>query len=122
MDLSANSDVECYHCGQKGHKKKTVLNYKINLGTIKVMERARARARARETRNSRATVIIVENLAIKRLIVGRNTRRRNQLNIGRMMQTAPMWTFWLQILKGWKSWTLRNNYSWAMVSWEKKVI
>ncbi len=22
MTLSANSDVECYHCGQKGHKKK----------------------------------------------------------------------------------------------------
>ncbi len=52
-------------------RKITVRNYETNLGTIKVM------ARVTERRNSRATATIVENLVIKRLIVGKNTRRRN---------------------------------------------
>ncbi len=82
---------------RRGTRKTTFQNYEINLGTIKVMANAKGR------RNSRATATMMENLAIKRPIVGRNTRRRNQLNIGRMMPVAPMWTFWSQILKGWKS-------------------
>ncbi len=43
MTLGANSDIKFYHCGQKGHKKRTVQSYNINLGAIRVTKRARER-------------------------------------------------------------------------------
>ncbi len=88
---------------KRGTRKTTFQNYEIILGTIKGMANTRGR------RSSRATETIVGNLAIKRPIVGKNTRRRNQPNIGRMMPAALMWTFWSQILKGWTVWVQRNN-------------
>ncbi len=79
---------------RRGTRKTTLHDYEINLGKIKVM------ASTKERKRSRATSTIVGNLVIRRPIVGKNTRRRNQLNIGRMIPAVPMWTFWLQILKG----------------------
>ena len=78
-------------------RKTTVQNSKINMETIKVMAITKGR------RSSRATATIVGNLAIRRPIVGRNSRRRNQINIGRMMPETLMWKFWSRILKGWIS-------------------
>ncbi len=78
---------------RRGTRKTTVQNYEINLGTIKVMVITMGR------RSSRATATIVGNLSIRRPIVGKNTRRRNHINIRRMMPAVPLWTFWLQILK-----------------------
>ncbi len=89
LALSANSDIICYHCGGKGHKKNNCPKLKINLGKTKVM------ARATKRRNSRTTATIVGNLAIRRPIVRRNTQRRNKLNIGRMIPAMPIGTFWL---------------------------
>ncbi len=78
---------------RRGTIKTTVQSYEINLGTIKVMANTRGRS-------PRATATIVGNWVIKKPIVGKNTLRRNQLTIGRMTPTAPMWTFWSQILRG----------------------
>ncbi len=65
-------------------RKITAQSYEINLGTSKVMARARARKKLRET------ATIVKNLVIKRLIVEKNTLRRNQLSIQIMTPAAHL--------------------------------
>ena len=49
--------------------------------------------RAKERRNSRATATIVENSAIKKLIVEKNALTRNRPSIRRMTPEVLMWTF-----------------------------
>ncbi len=61
-----------------------VRGQKFNLGTTKVM------TKARERRNSRATATIMENQVIKRPIVEKNTLRIKNLSIRITMLAAPM--------------------------------
>ena len=97
MALSANSDIECYHCGQKGHKKNNCPKLRNQSGNNQGNGKHKGKKKFKGNCNH------CGKPGLKRLIFEKNTQRRNQLNIGRMMPATLMWTFLSQILKVWTS-------------------